>query len=126
MKTTFFATALVPVRVCALAGALFAGIAGAAPIQIDVPQHVHPVESTLTRAEVAADYHMWRLAGLQELNQGDRPVDTNSYEYRRAFAIYSELRASPQFATLVHQLQQSSNSLVVAREPGLRVAGARH
>ena len=118
MKTTLLA----PVLACALA----AGTAGATTIQVDVPKNVHQAESTLTRAEVIADHHMWRLAGLRDLDSnGDRPVDTNSVEYRSAYETYVQLRASPQFATLARQLQQSPNAVVIARH-STRVAQTRH
>jgi hypothetical protein len=105
--------------------ALFAGGASADPIRIDVPTDIQPPKSTLTRAEVLADFHMWRLAGLQDLTQGERPVDTNSHEYRRAYATYVHLRSSPQFAALVIQLQESPGSSVVAvRQAAERVARA--
>ena len=99
-----------------LATALFAGTAGAETIQIDVPSNVRPAESKLTRTEVLADLQMSRLAGLQNFgSRGDQPVDPSSDEYRRALATYTQLRASPQFAALVQQLQQHPNAIVVAR-----------
>ena len=119
MKTLQMKTALLAT---ALAGSLFAGVAGASTIEIDVPHNVHAAKSTVTRAEVLADGHMWRLAGLQELNSGYLPVDTTSDEYQRAYEIYLELRASPQFAALVQQLQQSPGAIVVARSSSVRVA----
>ena len=115
MKTSLLASIL--------ASALIAGVANAAPIEIDVPRNVQPPESTVTRAEVIADYHMWRLAGLKALNDdGDRPLDTNSDQYRRAFATYVQLLSSPQFATLVRELQDHPNAIVVARAPSGRFA----
>lgn len=116
MKSTLLATAL--------AGALFAGVAGASTIEIDVPRNVHAPKSTLTRAEVIADAHMWRLAGLQELNSGYLPVDNTSEQYQNAYATYVELRSSPQFAGLVRQLQQSPNAIVVARGSSVQVVQA--
>ena len=116
MKTRLLASMLI--------SAMFAIPAGAEPIRIDVPRDVRPPQSTLTRAEVIVDFHMWRLAGLEELNrQGEGVADTNSYEYRRAFATYLQLRASPQFAKLVQELQQRPNASVVARtQPTLLAA----
>ena len=116
MKNTLLATAL--------AGAMFAGVAGASTIEIDVPQNVHAPKSTVTRAEVIADAHMWRLAGLQELNSGYLPVDNTSEQYQNAYATYVELRSSPQFAGLVRQLQQSPNAIVVARGSSVQVVQA--
>ena len=118
MKTHFLAPILI--------SAMFAITASAEPIQIDVPRDVEPPESTLTRAEVIADLHIWRLAGLVDLNhQGEGQVDTNSYEYRRAFATYLQLRASPQFAKLVQELQQRPNAVVVARAQAVRLAATK-
>jgi hypothetical protein len=98
----------------ALASVLFAGAASAATFQFDVPDNIRPSSSTLTRAEVNADVQVWRLAGLEDLNRGERSPDTNSYEYRQAVATYQYLRASPQFALLVQQLQANPNTTVLA------------
>lgn len=107
-----------------LAFSLFANAANAESIQVDVPTNIEPVESTLTRAEVIADLHMWRLAGLQELNRGEHSPDTNSYAYRRAYATYVHLRSSTQFAALVQQLQQNPNASVAAARRTERLAAS--
>jgi hypothetical protein len=98
----------------ALSLAFAAGHAGAESLQIPVPANIEPVQSGLTRAEVIADYHMWRLAGLADLTRGEQSVDTNSYRYRKAYATYQHLRQSPRYAELVTQLQNSPNASVVA------------
>ncbi|MDB5858755.1 MAG: hypothetical protein JWQ76_2444 [Ramlibacter sp.] len=103
--------------VSALALALFAGTVAAAPINIEVPTNIEPQQSGLTRAEVIADYHMWRLAGLAELTRGEQSVDTNSYAYKKEYATYVYLRESPQYAALVAQLQAHPNSNVVGIRP---------
>lgn len=97
-----------------IAATLIAGAAQAQVIRIDVPDDIPVVESTLTRAEVLADYYIWRLAGLQELNRGEATPNTESLEYRRAQARYEYLRASPQFAALVTELSRRPNAMVVA------------
>lgn len=91
-----------------------AGQAGAQSIQFQVPRNIEPTQSGLTRAEVIADYHVWRLAGLHDLSRGEISVDTNSYQYRKAYATYLHLRQSPQFAELVNELQKRPNAQVVA------------
>jgi hypothetical protein len=96
----------------ALVLSLAASQAGAQVIQI--PANLQPVQSGLTRAEVVADYHVWRLAGLQDLTRGEQSVDTNSYQYRKAFATYLHLRQSPQFAKLVGELEKNPNAHVTA------------
>jgi hypothetical protein len=98
----------------ALALSLAAAQAGAQSLQIDVPANIEPAASGLTRAEVIADYHVWRLAGLQDLTAGEISVDTSSYQYRKAYATYLHLRQSPQFAELVSELQKRPNARVVA------------
>jgi hypothetical protein len=98
----------------ALALALAAGQAGAQPFQVQVPANVEPADSGLTRAEVIADYQMWRLAGLQDLTRGEQSVDTSSYQYRKAFATYRHLCQSPQFAQLVSELQKNPKPRVAA------------
>ncbi len=97
-----------------VAAALIASAAQAQTIRIDVPDDIPVPTSTLTRAEVIADYHIWRLAGLQELNRGEATPDTDSFEYRRAQARYAWLRASPQFAVLVAELSRQPNAIVLA------------
>jgi hypothetical protein len=109
----------------ALVLAVAASQAGAQPLQVDVPANVQPVQSGLTRAEVVADYHLWRLAGLQELTRGEQSADTNSYQYRKAFATYLHLRQSPQFAQLVSELENKPNARVAAsRSANTRVLGS--
>ena len=98
----------------AIALALAAGQAGAQSIQFHVPSNVEPAHSGLTRAEVIADYHLWRLAGLQDLTRGEASADTGSYQYRKAYATYLYLRQSPQFAQLVNELQARPNAQVMA------------
>lgn len=102
------------IPISALALALVAGVAGAGPIHIEVPTNIEPTESGLTRAEVIADYHIWRVAGLQDLTRGEQSVDTNSYVYRKAYATYAHLRQSPQYAALVNELQRNPSANVVA------------
>jgi hypothetical protein len=104
--------------------AVAATAVAAEPIRIDVPTNVEPEESGLTRAEVVADFHLWRLAGLHALNQGEQSADTTSYEYRRAYAIYAQLRASPQYAALVSQLRQNPHASVRASRTADRLARA--
>lgn len=95
--------------------ALLAGAAQAQAIRITVPDDVPLPVSTVTRAEVLADFHIWRLAGLHALNQGDAGPDTQSLQYRKAEAKYAYLRASPQFATLVAELSQRPSATVLAQ-----------
>ena len=59
----------------------------------------------LTRAEVMADYHLYRLAGVADLdNRGQGSPDTDSNEYMAAYARYEALRNSPAYPKLVEQL----------------------
>jgi hypothetical protein len=102
-----------PILVTALV--LLAGLAQAQAIRITVPDDVPPPVSNTTRAEVIADFHMWRLAGLHALHRGEASPDTTSLEYQKAEAKYAWLRASPQFATLVAELSQRPLATVVAQ-----------
>ena len=97
-----------------LALGLAAGVAGAETIRVDVPRSIEPAQSSLTRAEVAADFQLWRLAGLEELSRGEQGPDTNSLAYRKAYATYVFLRQSPQYAALVSALQANPRANVVA------------
>jgi hypothetical protein len=66
-----------------------------------VDRHYMP---TLTRAEVLADLQIWQRAGLDRFGRGEASPDVHSPEYRRAFARYAALRASPEFAALVKSI----------------------
>jgi hypothetical protein len=94
---------------------LLAGAARAQAIHINVPDEVALPASTLSRAEVLADYHLWRLAGLQALEAGDRGPDTESQAYRQAQAKYALLRASPQYPALVAELSRRPGANVLAQ-----------
>ena len=100
-----------------LIAATLAASSASAQVQFNVPSNLPIAKSTLTRAEVTADLLIWRASGLYDLNsQGERPVvDTNTLEYAQAMAKYSYMRASPQFAVLVEQLNRGGlNRAVVA------------
>ena len=101
---------------------VLAAAAQAQGIRISVPDDVVLPVSTLTRAEVIADYHLWRLAGLQALNQGDRGPDTESVQYRQAQAKYQILRASAQYPTLVAEISRNPSATVLAGSPGTLVS----
>lgn len=105
----------------ALVLAIVAGHATAQPFEIEVPLSIEPAQSVLTRAEVIADFHVWRLAGLQDLTRGEQSVDPNSYQYRKAFAVYLALRNSPQFAALVKEIQRNPQVQVAAVRQARRV-----
>jgi hypothetical protein len=101
----------------ALAFTVIAGQAAAQSLQVQVPQDIEPARSGLTRAEVLADLHLYRASGLYDLTRRDQPQynDSNSYNYRKAYATYLHLRQSPQYAELVRQLEQNPNAHVVAK-----------
>jgi hypothetical protein len=92
---------------------LLAGAAQAQAIRITVPDEVPLPVSTLSRAEVVAEYHLWRLSGLQALNQGEGSPDTESPAYRQAQAKFAWLRASPQFPALVAELSRRPGATVL-------------
>jgi hypothetical protein len=94
---------------------LLAGAARAQVIHINVPDDVPLPASTLSRAEVLAEYHLWRLAGLQALEAGDRGSDFETPAYRQAQAKYEWLRASPQFPALVAELSRRPGATVLAQ-----------
>lgn len=82
-------------------------VAHADPIQVEVPAAAEPPRSTLTRAEVLADLHVWRLSGLEELNRRSWGTpDTSTPEYLQAKASYEALRASDGFPALIEELRQ--------------------
>jgi hypothetical protein len=98
-----------------LAIALLSSVAQAQTITIKVPDDIPLPVSNVTRAEVLADFHMWRLASLQELNRGEGSTDFYAPEYRKAQARYEWLIVSPQYAALVAELSQRSHAMVHAR-----------
>jgi hypothetical protein len=100
-----------------IAATLAAG-AASAQVQFNVPGSLPIAQSTLTRAEVTADLLIWRASGLYALhNQGEQAVDTTTRDYAQAMAKYSYMRASPQFAALVDQINRgvSTRALVASR-----------
>jgi hypothetical protein len=92
---------------------LLAGAAQAQAIRIAVPDEVALPASKLSRAEVIADYHIWRLAGLEALHRGDPSPNTESLQYRQALAKYQWLRASPQFTQMVAELSRRPHAQVL-------------
>lgn len=96
MKThQTFAAALLTVVASLAAMAQEAGPPPEAPLSV----------STLTRAEVLADLQIYRESGLANLDSSAPTfIDWNSREYARASARYTQLRASPYFATLVQRI----------------------
>lgn len=61
-------------------------------------------ETPVSRAEVLADLHIWRQAGLHNL-QGDAE-DASRAEHIAAMARYRALRAAPEFAQLVARIER--------------------
>lgn len=57
-----------------------------------------------SRAEVVADYMMWRRSGMAELTSGEAGADESSLQYRSAMARYRSLIGSPEFTQLVQRL----------------------
>jgi hypothetical protein len=101
--------------VSVLMAATLAASAGAAQVQFNVPDNLPIAKSMLSRAEVTADFLVWRASGLYDLNhQGNRFVDTSTPEYERATAKYSYLRASPQFTALVDRIKRGGPLLIAA------------
>src|SRR5262249_33242172 len=98
----------------AAALALF-GAAHAEPIYVDWPVDLTPSTSTLTRAEVQADFELWRLAGQQELHNSELPPDTTSVAYPTPQARYAALRNGPQFAELVKKIEGHPFATVTAK-----------
>ena len=89
-----------------MAAILACQIAAAAGVDIDVPREVLTSPSTRTRAEVMADFYMWRAAGLEEQTRGEVPPDASSKSYQTAQARYQALLASPQYAAMVRELSE--------------------
>lgn len=103
LKTTALAAALVAASVC-----------GAETVYVDWPVDVTPSTSKLTRAEVLADFHLWRLAGMEDQYRSEVPPDTTSLAYRQAEARYAAMRNGPQYAELVKRLQANPLTNVAA------------
>lgn len=97
--------------------ALCAGAASAEPFHIRALQDndaafrsATPVDAQ-TQAQFLAERHMWRLAGMQQLNARQR-AEQIGVPYERAKARYDTLIASSEFPVLVAAL---------TRDPGLEV-----
>lgn len=111
MKNFKIASVLMAATLCA--GTAFA------QVEFNVPSDLPIAKSTLTRADVTADFLIWRASGLHDLhNKANYSVlETNTREYAQATAKYSYMRDSPQFAELVEQLKHgvSARALVATR-----------
>ncbi len=94
-------------------GAL-AGAADAAPLHVDVPKDLPPARSVVTRAQVLADLHMWRLSGMEEIRRGELS-QISGPRHDQAKARYEALIASPQFDVLVKQMEARPNANVLAQ-----------
>jgi hypothetical protein len=96
-----------------LAMALVASIA-TAQVRFNVPANPQVAASKVPRAEVVADYLVWRASGLQELHRrGQQSIDTTTPEYLQATARYRAMRDSPQFAELVDSVRSGGTPAVV-------------
>jgi opacity protein-like surface antigen len=94
--------------------AALAASAASAQVQFNVPSNPPIAKSTLTRTEVTADLLIWRASGLADLHSpGQRSVDTGTLEYAQATAKYAYMRASPQFAARVDQINRGGSTRFV-------------
>lgn len=87
--------------------------AHAETIRIDVPS-AEPPSLALTRAEVLADLHIWRLSGLAEFTRGERPQIYGGL-YLQAKARYDAMRDSPAYRDLVEKMSKTPNATVRGR-----------
>ena len=96
-----------------IAASLVTGTA-LAQVSFEIPASVVAPKSTLTRAQVLADFLVWRASGLDDLTRrGDSNVDIYSAEYKNAQARYAYLRASAQFAALVDQIERDGSAKII-------------
>lgn len=92
-----------------LSAGVFASFAYAATVSQEVWAGPEPVVTgkALSRAEVQADWLLWKQAGLDVYSQGDGAhFDQSSYDAK--LAHYLQLRNSPAFAELVERIQAST------------------
>ena len=97
-----------------IAGSLTAGSAMAQPIVVSVPPAV-AASQPLSRAEVMADLHIWRLSGMQAARYFSDYHDERNPQYQAALARYQAMRSSPDFAVLVEKLRADPSAPVVGR-----------
>jgi hypothetical protein len=62
-------------------------------------------DSQLSRAEVIADFKLWRRAGVEQHVEAARYYQVDEAAYARALGEYHRLRNSPAFAREVAQAQ---------------------
>jgi hypothetical protein len=98
-----------------IAGGLTAGSAMAQPIVVSVPPAVAATSQPLSRAEVMADLHIWRLSGMQAARYFSDYHDERNPQYQAALARYQAMRSSPDFAALVEKLRADPSASVVGR-----------
>lgn len=79
----------------------------AAAMAQDLPQA--PAASSKSRAEVLADLEMYQRAGLGYMPAPEAYIETASTaEYRKAYAEYQRLLASPAYTAAVAKYQSGS------------------
>ncbi|MDA8523518.1 DUF4148 domain-containing protein [Acidovorax sp. NCPPB 4044] len=95
---------LIAIATLAFAGATAATAAPvsqedmAGPIPLTEVQNQQP----LSRAEVVADWNLWKKAGLDKYQAGDRSV-MNDPMYQQRLAEYQRLRSGPEYVAEVRR-----------------------
>ena len=95
-----------------LASVVLAAGAGSAMAQeISTPTFA----ATKTQAEVRADLEMFRRAGLTFVSPAGYEDAAEGGEYRKAYAEYQRLLASPAYTAAVAKYESGSTSRVAAK-----------
>ena len=64
-----------------------------------------PADVPLSRAEVIADFQVWRESGMEAISNGDEPAIFHP-AYAQVHARYLAMRESPAFAQLVRRIAE--------------------
>ncbi|CAM4036638.1 DUF4148 domain-containing protein [Paracidovorax anthurii] len=99
-----------------------AGAATAAPVSQEDWGGPAPVASQqdqqpLSRAEVIADGNLWKKAGLDKYEMGDRSV-SNDPMYQERLAEYQRLRSGPEYVAEVRRLGGDVSAVASMYEHG--------
>lgn len=96
-----------------------AAAAHADPLPMQTAVVIQPAASSVSRAEVQADFLVWRAAGMTKWDYDG--ADVFSADYRHDISEYAAIRRSPQFAVIERDIEQGHMPTVSVAENPLRV-----
>lgn len=97
------------------AGLVIASLSTAQPV---VPEGTVPARASKSRAEVLAEFSLWRRAGLDRYNA--EGADQSTLDYQQRMAQYARMRNGPQYVAELQRIQagQAQHAAAQARQGG--------